>query len=786
MGSIDFRKRIKSVFSTKKKQQSRQAVAEGVSHEINEQSESQNERKLEDLIRKSLNEEARRAKVVAAHTVQYGDRNEVRVVEKSLNNEHEFSAPKFYLSDRVLKNEYIQKSVLTEYQRNIDINTPIRFFVNATKATTRREEERVKGSDSDKKRQIIESLDKKFSRSRSPSFVQYGSAKKYAKIDRTEFGNTLKSDRFERAAFAGAKNYSTASIPGFGRSPALTYDNNSYQSGKRERDHRQYGAESWRKVIPTPLELVKKASFNREEIEKALESEFVDLTNEEESAEEEEIIDLTNECAQTPDAPDFLLRRTKSATASGGRKMGAAPSSSGGNHHSLKKAKSVEIDGKKRRNRRIDIFGKTAREVVANASEGDQLSVYKAQIAQYTSVREKDDKKDEEDELAAQRNLQLENHDDDDDGDVKNVEQEETPRGTAVTTTVTKMGGTHTKFRNSPLLTPIERKVDASARSAKREIGFTTTSTTNEQGARKTRDDDLEKQLQRLRLEQQKKQELRAKATQERIEAEKEAAKEPISVVSVPAIVVDVFDQTLNDEEDEKVDEAYDCRESAHIACAKLPGQGLMPLKGKDIHTLAPVTWLNDEIVNFMLGMLARRQRELCGPEGQPGVHFFNTFFLNKLFQDDEVYDYNKVRRWSTEKKCGYLPIKCDKIIIPVHQGVHWVLAVIDIKKKVVSYYDSLLGRDRKVVQNLIRYVIDESEDKLKEKWARDEWKEEFPSKIPRQMNGSDCGMFMLSYARCIAADYPEFTFDQSDMVNLRRRLLMEILNIGLEQPIDD
>ena len=111
---------------------------------------------------------------------------------------------------------------------------------------------------------------------------------------------------------------------------------------------------------------------------------------------------------------------------------------------------------------------------------------------------------------------------------------------------------------------------------------------------------------------------------------------------------------------------------------------------------------------------------------------------------------------------------------------------MIDIKKKVVSYYDSLLGRDRKVVQNLIRYVIDEAEDKLKEKWARDEWKEEFPSKIPRQMNGSDCGMFMLSYARCIAADYPEFTFDQSDMVNLRRRLLMEILNIGLEQPIDD
>ena len=135
----------------------------------------------------------------------------------------------------------------------------------------------------------------------------------------------------------------------------------------------------------------------------------------------------------------------------------------------------------------------------------------------------------------------------------------------------------------------------------------------------------------------------------------------------------------------------------------------------------------------------------------------------------------------------GYLPIRCEKIIIPVHQPSHWVLAVVDLKRKVVSYYDSFLGRDEDVVRKLIKWVVDEAENKLEEKWDIADWKEEYPREIPRQMNGSDCGMFMLSYARNIASFTDKalannaFTFEQKDMVNLRRRLVLEVLKIGME-----
>ena len=158
--------------------------------------------------------------------------------------------------------------------------------------------------------------------------------------------------------------------------------------------------------------------------------------------------------------------------------------------------------------------------------------------------------------------------------------------------------------------------------------------------------------------------------------------------------------------------------------------------------------------------------------------------FLQHVFLQQTVprrQDYNKVRRWTTEKKLDW------KVIIPVHQPNHWVLAVVDLKLKVVSYYGSCHGRDEVVVRNLKRWVVDEAENKLNEEWDIADWKEEYPSDIPRQENGVDCGMFMLSYARNIASFTDEdlannaFTFEQKDMVNLRRRLVLEVLKIGME-----
>ena len=104
-------------------------------------------------------------------------------------------------------------------------------------------------------------------------------------------------------------------------------------------------------------------------------------------------------------------------------------------------------------------------------------------------------------------------------------------------------------------------------------------------------------------------------------------------------------------------------------------------------------TWLNDEVINFFLGLLQDRENRAAGGK-QPRVHFHNTFFYNKLYSGTGEYVFKSVSRWTTEKRLGYSLLGCDLVIVPVHQAMHWVLAVIDIKARLVSYYDSLKGVD--------------------------------------------------------------------------------------------
>jgi len=814
MGGVDFRKRILSVLRTTKKEKKKRKKESNSDlpskpsplHEAKEEEEE--ERRRVRLRRQQEQQEQQ-----PSHFVQYASPKTLQPVVLPRLKSSSFKEEE---EEEEEKNEYVQKPVLSESQlRNIYSSNENKNGDNFAGGHLREEDalndilttpivgRKVFVAEEEKKRRRALSDKSKASR-------YYGSSGKYSSYSSREEEEEFRFrsneensfDTFARAAKASRAAYATSSSPGFGK-PALTFD----------REERLFEKQISISSRHTPLDLVKQSSATREELReierrRRIEKEegnrggVIDLTGEAGDAEEEEeeevpaeVIDLTSDNPPssshrneniaathfTPAAPDFGdLRRTKSATP----KMGVGASSgrsSGGIKDEINKAHSADVGLKRfsRRKKHIDLIGRTARELVESAPEGEQLSQYKAQVAKFASeaYENDDDEKNEKNENETQRNLVEELYEKDDTGKTMVT----TPK---TTTTVTKMGGTHTKFNISPL-SPTELKLEASARAAKR------ATTTFAAAAAEEEKDPLRAQLEALRLEQKKKEELRVKATEDRVKAEEEAAKEAI-VEKQKAKEVDVFDQLPTPEEDERIDNAYDSGELVNHACARLPGQGVMPLKGKDIHTLAPVTWLNDECVNFTLGILGRRERERCGPKGHPRCHFFNTFFLNKLFQDDGEYDYNKVRRWSTEKKLGYLPIKCEKVIVPVHQGVHWVLAVVDLKRKVVSHYDSLLGKDREVVRNLIKWVIDEAKNKLNENWDISEWREEYPSEIPRQMNGSDCGMFMLNYARNIASFTDKdlrnsaFTFHQRDMVNLRRRLVLEILKIGLEMPADD
>ena len=268
----------------------------------------------------------------------------------------------------------------------------------------------------------------------------------------------------------------------------------------------------------------------------------------------------------------------------------------------------------------------------------------------------------------------------------------------------------------------------------------------------------LEEQLERLSVEAQ---ELKAKRERE--------------------VAARKFLKPLTKAQLEAVQEAFDAPSREILAAGSFLGQGALEVTGKDIATLRTGAWLNDEVANFAIGLLSRRTSEArLEGETQPRFHFFSTFFINKLYQDGGRYEYSNVRRWTLKKRLKYDVLKCDRIYVPIHQSVHWVLAEIDVKNKRISYYDSLLGESEVAVKHLKSWIIDEAKNKLDETWDPDEWIEDYPKNIPLQKNGCDCGVFMIKYADYLSSD-AELAFSQKHMEYFRKRMVSDILEVGIE-----
>ncbi|NWQ90291.1 SENP2 protease, partial [Burhinus bistriatus] len=186
----------------------------------------------------------------------------------------------------------------------------------------------------------------------------------------------------------------------------------------------------------------------------------------------------------------------------------------------------------------------------------------------------------------------------------------------------------------------------------------------------------------------------------------------------------------------------------------------------EDIHTLRNLCWLNDEIINFYMGLVMERSKK----EEYPAVHAFSTFFYPKLISGG----YKAVGRWTR----GVDVFKQDIVLVPVHLRAHWTLAVIDIRKKTIKYFDSLGQKGDKICQTLFQYLQEESKEKRNVELNISEWTLHSmgPHEIPQQLNGSDCGVFVCKFADYISRGKP-MNFSQTHMPYFRKKMVWEIIH---------
>ena len=197
-------------------------------------------------------------------------------------------------------------------------------------------------------------------------------------------------------------------------------------------------------------------------------------------------------------------------------------------------------------------------------------------------------------------------------------------------------------------------------------------------------------------------------------------------------------------------------------------------VRGNDLVTLKKRGWLNDEVINFYIELILKRSAS--EPEKCPKIHMFNTFFYPLL----EKKGYSGVSRITKKAKVDIFSL--DMVIVPIHLQIHWALAVINIKKRRLEYYDSMSkGYNTSVLSLLKHYVEEEYKDRKKaSSYDISNWEYYRVENLPQQTNAYDCGVFAMTFAEHISRGASVLFVPPKHMKYFRLKMMWEIIDSKL------
>jgi Ulp1 family protease len=213
------------------------------------------------------------------------------------------------------------------------------------------------------------------------------------------------------------------------------------------------------------------------------------------------------------------------------------------------------------------------------------------------------------------------------------------------------------------------------------------------------------------------------------------------------------------------------------------------------LRTLSYGNEINDEIVNFFMRLLQRRDDLYCRQTGAHGSVFYSSMFYKRLLFEGK-YDYSQVKT----RKHGVWTIPGifdkDMIVIPIHMEgppKHWTLMVAHMKLKTVAYFDSTGAKGLHHIKIMLKWLGDVWADHYDNDHLSPENLTNFsrascPSKLeatwwtqvdhgnsaPQQRASLDCGVFVMLAADYISAGLP-LLYSQANCA-LYRELLASMM----------
>ena len=169
-----------------------------------------------------------------------------------------------------------------------------------------------------------------------------------------------------------------------------------------------------------------------------------------------------------------------------------------------------------------------------------------------------------------------------------------------------------------------------------------------------------------------------------------------------------------------------------------------------DAATLNEGKWLIDNIVNAFLHML-----------GIVNDIVYNTYFYSLL-----VMHGKNSERIESYQQIEYLG-SCTRVFIPMHEGVHWGLAVLDKSTKYLSIFDSLHEPLKMFKAGVL---LDWANSLSLQNWPNDWILDKRTELSMHQMNSSDCGLFVCVNALLLVSG-KDTRFDRSKIRGMRKAI---------------
>lgn len=183
------------------------------------------------------------------------------------------------------------------------------------------------------------------------------------------------------------------------------------------------------------------------------------------------------------------------------------------------------------------------------------------------------------------------------------------------------------------------------------------------------------------------------------------------------------------------------------------------------LQTLKPTIWLSGALIEFYFDLVRKGLVEIGS---QLQIRCMQTIYSIWFVRQSEKDIFN-IENTDAEKERELLT-GTDLLFVPLNTNGHWILVILDFRKKEVRVFNSLKSNHVELAGRVYKYFRRQYFNLFGAKLEMSFHHE----RAPQQPNGFDCGVYVCQFMKYLSLGVP-FNFNMLDMSVFRTEMVTEL-----------